>query len=76
MSLPARVAWIEINLVGAMQRLFESLPARVAWIEIGQGPKLREDAKSLPARVAWIEMNKTWDTESHLEVATREGSVD
>ena len=53
-----------------------SLPARVAWIEIGQGPKLREDAKSLPARVAWIEMDKTWDTESHLEVATREGSVD
>ena len=33
-SLPARVAWIEIELLAGITDEIESLPARVAWIEI------------------------------------------
>ena len=35
MSLPARVAWIEMIKFRAMDKEIVSLPARVAWIEIG-----------------------------------------
>ena len=34
MSLPARVAWIEIRLASLVLLAAASLPARVAWIEM------------------------------------------
>ena len=57
MSLSARRAWIEINLMIHQKKKIKSLSARRAWIEIDPvTDKAWALEESLSARRAWIEI--------------------
>ena len=57
LSLSARRAWIEIQLVCKSRfYYFESLSARRAWIEMAKSTPEEAKRWSLSARRAWIEI--------------------
>ena len=75
-SLPARGAWIEMQVHVCDGCRAVSLPARGAWIEITQYGPPPAPSLSLPARGAWIEIFALPTLIPQLRVAPRKGSVD
>ena len=76
LSLPVRVAWIEITRPPARPLPGRSLPVRGAWIEITSTAWRTPCAASLPVRGAWIEIIPRKRECLPDGVAPRTGSVD
>ena len=76
LSLSARRAWIEINVLQCNTVIDGSLSARRAWIEMFLGLVRNWFTVSLSARRAWIEIFVPFDVVRPAIVALRKESVD
>ena len=77
MSLPARGAWVEIDVeIKLRPKTGESLPARGAWVEIHtEKVKLPDGTSRSPRGERGLKLVWDFGLECDLPVAPREGSV-